>query len=1008
MSQPCRLAGGGFAIDRSRPLSFSWNGRRLSGYAGDTLASALLANGVHLVARSFKYHRPRGIMSAGSEEPNAMVQVGEGGRSTPNIKATELMLYDGLVASGINAWPSVDFDIGATARVLSHFMPAGFYYKAFFGSQFLWERLYEPLIRRAGGWGRVPDSPDPDRYERTYHHCDVLVVGAGPAGMTAALSAAAGALVTIADEKSAVGAYEVREREKPAGRWISNAGKELRNATNITFLPRTTVFGYYDNNCLAAIQRLAEPGELTGGPRERLWHFRAGRVILATGAHERPLVFGNNDRPGIMLAGAVREYIDRWGVLPGRRAILFTNNDRAYDAALALVDAGAAVIVVDARNDPSGPRAEAASKRGVAVRSGSVVVDTRGGRRVSSAAVATLKESRIGEVEWLGCDLLAVSGGYSPAVHLHSQAQGALEYDEIHAGFRPSRVPPSGPADSSRRDARASVGACNGTFDLRAALEEARNAGRAAAGACGFEANDPIELPRIDDPPWSPPAPFRRVPCTRRSGERSQFVDLQNDTTVADLRLALDEGFEAVEHAKRYTLTGFGTDQGKTSNINALGILSELMGKPIACIGTTTFRPPYTPVTFAAMGGRDRGELFDPARLTAIHDRHVAAGAEFEDVGQWKRPWYYPRPGEDMHAAVGRECRAVRERVGMLDASTLGKIDIQGPDSAEFLNRVYTNDWLDLPIGKVRYGIMCREDGMLFDDGTTARIGEYRYFMTTTTGNAAAVLEHLEEYLQTEWSGLRVRLTSATEQWATVGVAGPMSRKVLEKLAPDTDFSGEAFPFLAWREATIGGVAARIFRISFTGELQYEINVPWHYGASLWNALTAAGEEFGITPYGTEAMHVLRAEKGFIIVGQETDGTQTPLDLGFGRAVSDRKDFIGRRSMARSDCLRPDRKQLVGLLPEDPDAELPEGTHLVKPGRGGDPPPVPMEGFVTSSYLSPALGGRFCLALVKGGRQRHGEVVEAAIADRRGKRSVRVRICSPVFYDRKGARRDGE
>jgi sarcosine oxidase subunit alpha len=478
---------------------------------------------------------------------------------------------------------------------------------------------------------------------------------------------------------------------------------------------------------------------------------------------------------------------------------------------------------------------------------------------------------------------------------------------------------------------------------------------------------------------------------------------MRESTTAADIRLAVQEGFESVEHMKRYTLTGFGTDQGKTSNINGLAILAEVTGESIPKVGTTTFRPPYTPVSFAAMGGRDRGELFDPARLTAIHDRHLKAGAEFEDVGQWKRPWYYPRAGEDMHAAVARECAAVRERVGVIDASTLGKIDLQGPDAAEFLNRVYTNNWLKLPIGKVRYGIMCREDGMVFDDGTTARLAEHRYLMTTTTGNAAHVQDHLEEYLQTEWPELRVRLTSVTEQWATVGVAGPMSGRVLAKLAPETDFSPQAFPFLSWQAATIGGVEVRIFRISFTGELQYEINVPWHYGASLWDAVMEAGAEFEIAPYGTETMHVLRAEKGFIIVGQETDGTQTPYDLGLDWAVSDRKDFIGRRSLARVDCKRPDRKQLVGLWPEERDAEIPEGTQLVAVDRSGDPPPVPMEGFVTSSYSSPAMSGRFCLALVKGGRERHGEVIEAAI---RG-RPVRVKICDPVFYDREGARRDG-
>ena len=978
MSQPFRLQQGG-EIDRARTLSFTFNGRRYEGHPGDTLASALLANGVHLVARSFKYHRPRGIMAAGAEEPNAMVQVGRGGRSTPNIKATEVALYDGLEARSVNVFPSVGFDVGATVGALARFMPAGFYYKTFFGSLRLWEHVFEPFIRHAGGWGRAPTEPDPDRYDRRYHHCDVLVAGAGPAGVMAARNAAAsGARTTLVDASASAAA--------------------LPKAGNFLYLPNTTVFGYYDNNCLAAVQRLTEPGadSVADTPRERLWHFRARRVILATGAHERPLVFANNDRPGIMLAGAVREYLHRFAVLPGRRVCLFANNDSVYGMLPELRAGGVEIVaVVDSRARPSGPLVDAARQSGVAIKAGHVVVDTRGRTRISRVAVAELSPAGgVGGAKWLGCDLLAVSGGWSPVVHLHSQSQGKLLYDETLACFRPGET----------RAAQVSVGACNGTFGLVEALAEAAAAGRAAMEACGFEAV-PVDDRAADDLPATPPSPLWRVPDGRagRGGGAKHFVDLQNDTTAADIRLAVQEGFESVEHMKRYTLAGFGTDQGKTSNINALAILALATGEAIPRVGTTTFRPPYTPVTFAAMGGRDRGELFEPVRLTSIHGRHVALGAEFEGVGQWKRPWYYPRNGEDMHAAVARECTAVRERVGAIDASTLGKIDIQGPDAAEFLNRVYTNNWLKLPIGKVRYGIMCREDGMVFDDGTTARIGEHRYLMTTTTGNAAAVLDHLEEYLQTEWPDLRVRLTSVTEQWATVGVAGPLSGRVLAKLAPGLDVSPEAFPFLAWRDAVIPGVDARIFRISFTGELQYEINVPWHYGPSLWDAVLQAGEEFDIVPYGTETMHVLRAEKGFIIVGQETDGTQTPCDLGLDWAVSSAKDFIGRRSLSRADCRRPDRKQLVGLWPEDRDAEVPEGTQLVAAGRSGDPPPVPMEGFVTSSYASPALGGRFCLALVKGGKQRHGEIVEAAVEGR----PVRVTICDPVFYDRKGARRDG-
>jgi sarcosine oxidase, subunit alpha len=692
----------------------------------------------------------------------------------------------------------------------------------------------------------------------------------------------------------------------------------------------------------------------------------------------------------------VGAYLDRWAVLPGRRVCLFTNNDSVYRLVPRLTAAGAAITaIVDSRANPTGPLVDAAREQAVEVKAGCAVVDTRGGKRVSRVAIAELSASggQSGRAEWLACDLLAVSGGWSPVVHLHSQAQGKLVYDETLACFRPGEV----------RTPQASVGACNGTFGLRDSLAEAVAAGAAAAEACGFAASAAVEHESVEDIPATAPSPLWLVPPTQGRRYSKHFVDLQNDTSAADIRLAVQEGFESVEHMKRYTLAGFGTDQGKTSNINALAVLAETLGEPIPRVGTTTFRPPYTPVTFAAMGGRDRGDLFDPERLTSIHDRHVALGAVFEDVGQWKRPWYYPCGGEDLHAAVERECIAVRERVGAIDASTLGKIDIQGPDAAELLNRVYTNNWLKLPVGKVRYGIMCREDGMVFDDGTTARLAEHHYLMTTTTGNAAAVLDHLEEYLQTEWPALRVRLTSVTEQWATVGVAGPLSAKVLAKLAPDTDFSPAAFPFLAWQDAVIGGIAARIFRISFTGELQYEINVPWHYGASLWDAVMEAGEEFGIAPYGTETMHVLRAEKGFVIVGQETDGAQTPYDLGLDWAVSDTKDFIGRRSLARPDCRRADRKQLVGLWPEERGVNIPEGTQLVALGCSDAPPPVPMEGFVTSSYSSRSMGGRFCLALVAGGKRRHGEIIEAAVPGG----SVPVRICSPVFYDPEGARRDG-
>jgi len=1000
VNQAYRIREGG-EIDRSKPLRFRFNGKAYTGFAGDTLASALLANGVRFVARSFKYHRPRGIMAAGVEEPNAIVQLGEGPRSVPNLKATEIELYDGLTATSVNVFPSLRIDAGALIGSLSRFMPAGFYYKTFFGSSYLWSRVFEPLIRRAGGWGRVPEGADPDYYDRMHRHCDVLVVGGGAAGISAARSAAdSGAQVILADENAEFGGSLRHQRrmldDMDSRKWVRNNIRLLRANDNVLLLTRTSVVGYFDDNYLIALQCRGHEG-LESTParvRQRLWHVRAREVILATGAHERSPVFANNDRPGTMLAGAVQAYINRWGVLPGRRVVLFTNNDRAYEAALDCQAAGAAVTIVDSREVPEGPLPVAARERGIEVIDGHAVCDTEGKTAISAVFVAPLLRGRVepDTVRRIACDLLAVSGGLNPAVHLFSQSLGKLRYDEHQCCFRPDVA----------RQAQASVGACNGTFDLGGSIAEGADAGRSAAARCGYTtAGGPAQSSCVE-PECAAPQPLWWV-ANGDAPHTKHFVDFQNDNSVADIALAVREGFVSVEHMKRYTLTGFGTDQGKISNVNGLAILADILDRPIAEVGTTTFRPPYTPLTFAAMGGRDRGEQFDPARLTAMHDQHVAAGALFEDVGQWKRPWYFPKEGEDMATAIARECEAVRTGVGILDASTLGKIDIQGPDAAEFLNRVYTNLWNKLPVGRVRYGVMCREDGMIFDDGTTARIAEQRYLMTTTTGNAAAVLDHLEEYLQTEWPGLRVRLTSVTEQWSTVSIAGPKSRDVLAALTPGTDLSAESLPFLSWQDAVVAGIPARVFRISFTGELQYEINVPWHYGPALWSRLTEAGEPFGITPYGTEAMHVLRAEKGFIIVGQETDGTQTPQDLGLGWLVSDAMDFVGRRSFGRADTARDDRKQLVGLLPLDPMRPIPEGTQLVEQGAWQLPPPIPMLGFVTSSYWSPSLSTHFCLALVEGGRTRHGDTVDAALAGC----GVRVTICDPVFYDPENRRRDG-
>ncbi|HET6522555.1 MAG TPA: FAD-dependent oxidoreductase, partial [Geminicoccaceae bacterium] len=761
-------------------------------------------------------------------------------------------------------------------------LPAGFYYKTFMWPERLWEPLYERTIRRVAGLGRAPSEPDPDRYGHAHAHCDGRVAGGGPAGLTAALAAGrSGARVILADEQAELGGSllaepadgGVRIGDRPAAAWLEAMTGELAALPEVRLLPRTTVFGYYDHNFLGLIER-AE-----GGPvRQRLWKVRAGRVVLATGAIERPPVFAGNDLPGVVLAGAARTYVNRYGVRPGSRAVLLTTNDGAYATALDLHRAGVEVAaVVDARPEPAGEMPNRARAAGLRLLAGRAVVGAEGRRRLRAVRVMALAGDRVrGEAETIACDLLAVSGGWNPAVHLFSQSRGRLRFEPERGVFLPG--------EPVQR--QASAGACNGAFSLGACLAEGAAAGLEAARAAGLEP-DPLEVPATTEPAEAPMRLLWRVPPDGPRAAKA-FVDLQNDVTAADLELAVREGYRSIEHVKRYTTTGMGTDQGKTANVNALAIVAEATGASIAEVGTTTFRPPYTPVTFGAVVGLNRGRLFDPVRTTPIHPWHEAHGARFEDVGQWKRAWYYPRDGETMREAVGRECRAAREAAGIMDASTLGKIDIRGPDAAELLNRVYTNAWSGLEVGRCRYGLMLREDGMVFDDGVTARLGERHYLMSTTTGNAARVLAWLEEWLQTEWPELKVYCTSVTEQYATVSLSGPRCREVLRRLT-DLDLDPDAFPHMAVREAEVAGVPARVFRVSFTGEVSYELQVPASYGLAVWEACMAAGAEFGITPYGTEAMHVLRAEKGYIIVGQETDGTVTPFDLGMEWIVGRRK-----------------------------------------------------------------------------------------------------------------------
>ncbi|MEY9996856.1 sarcosine oxidase subunit alpha [Streptomyces sp. V4I8] len=951
--QHFRLPQGG-RIDRTTVLRFTVDGRAMTGHPGDTLASAMLANGVVEVAPSLYRGRPRGIVAAGVEEPNALVQL-DGPCSEGMLPATTVELHDGLSATTLS------------------------------------------------GMGRLDPTPDPAVYDKKYVHTDVLVVGAGPAGLAAAAAAAgSGARVILVDDQPEPGGSLLSGAPGDL-KWVTDIRAALDAAPEVVVLRRTTAFGSYDDNYVLALQRRTDhlgSAAPAGVSRQRLWHIRARQVVLATGAHERPLTFAGNDRPGVMLAAAVRTYLNRYAVAPGSRAVVSTTNDSAYDTVADLRAAGVDIAaVVDARPELSDRAAEAVAATGVRVLTGSAVVDTSGHHRLTGVTVQALDDSGqpTGEPRSFDCDLLAVSGGWSPVVRLHSQRQGRLRWDEDLVAFVP---------DGTVRDQQV-VGAARGTYDLDGCTAEGARAGALAAGAAGF----PVGVPSEAAPPavsptralWLVPAPDGEP-----AGWDSHFVDLQRDVTVADVRRSTGAGMRGVEHVKRYTSLGTANDQGKTSGVNAIGVIAQALGAGASPgeIGTTAYRAPYTPVAFAALAGRERGDLFDPERTTAIHSWHVAQGAEFEDVGQWKRPRYYPQPGEDMDAAVARECRAAREGVAFMDASTLGKIEIWGADAGEFLNRVYTNAFKKLKPGTARYGVMCKPDGMIFDDGVTLRLDDNRYFMTTTTGGAAGVLDWLEEWLQTEWPELDVHCTSVTEQWATIAVVGPRSREVVAHLAPEVDLSAEAFPFMAFRETTLAsGIPARICRISFSGELAYEINVSAWYGLAVWEEVYAIGRPYDITPYGTETMHVLRAEKGYIIVGQDTDGTVTPQDAGMSWVVSKQKDFIGKRSFSRADTSRTDRKQLVGLLPSDRTTRLPEGTQLVAPDVPITPEagPVPMLGHVTSSYHSPALGRPFALALVADGRARIGETLLAPV----GETLVAVEVADFVLYDPEGTKRDG-
>ena len=996
MSGAFRISNAG-RLTPAKTARFTFDGKAFTGVEGDTLASALLANGVHLVGRSFKYHRPRGFLSAGAEEPNALVEIArDGARKTPNVRATVQELYDGLVAKSQNRWPSLSFDVGAVNNLASPMFSAGFYYKTFMWPKSAWKNFYEPNIRSAAGLGVAPDQPDPDHYASRFAHCDVLVLGGGAAGLAAALAAAeTGARVIVADEQAEFGGalrFESGARiEGQAGwAWAQGAVARLKAMGNVRVLSRTTAFGYYAQNFVGLVERagdhLANPGHDL--PRERLWQVRAKRVVLATGAIERHMVFADNDRPGVMLASAARTYLNHYGVAVGRNVGVYTANDSAYAAAIDLKKAGVNVAaIVDLRDNPSGALIDQARAAGIEIHDGRAVVRVGGKLRVSSM---TVQPKNGGGERTIAIDALLMSAGWTPSVHLFSQSRGKVAFNED------KRFVPGTYAQDC-----VSAGACNGTDGLAASVDEGYAAGAKAAKEAGGKAAKAAK-PKVEvGETWSR-GMLGSAPGAGPDTTVKAFVDFQNDVTAKDIRQAVREGMRSIEHVKRFTTNGMATDQGKTSNMHGLAIAADMLGKPIPEVGLTTFRAPYTPVTFGAIVNHARGPLFDPTRRTPMHGWAEKHGAVFEDVGQWKRAWYFPRAGEDMHAAVDRECVTVRKTAGLFDASTLGKIEVVGPDAAKFMELLYTNPWEKLEPGRCRYGIMLREDGFIYDDGVVGRLASDRFHVTTTTGGAARVMNMMEDYLQTEFPHLNVWLTSISEQWAVIAVQGPKSRDIIAPLVEGIDMSDEALPHMSVREGKICGVPTRLFRLSFTGDRGFEVNVPADYGQAVWEALWAEGQKHGASAYGTEAMHVLRAEKGYIIVGQDTDGTVTPNDAGLDWAVGKKKtDFVGIRGMMRPDLVAKGRKQLVGLKTKDPKVVLEEGAQIVD--NPNQPVPMKMLGHVTSSYWSQNCGRSIALALVAGGRDRMGETLYVPMPDR----VIEVEVTGMVFFDEKGERLNG-
>jgi sarcosine oxidase subunit alpha len=970
--------------------AFRFDGKPYAGHPGDTLASALLANGVRLVGRSFKYHRPRGVLTAGSEEPNALVTLRSGARAEPNTRATMIELYDGLEATSQNRWPSLALDLMAINQLFAPLFVAGFYYKTFMWPARAWEKLYEPLIRRAAGLGALSGLADPDAYDHDHAFCDLLVVGAGPAGLVAALDAArAGLRVVITDESPVPGGRLLSERSGLGGQtgaqWAAAAAAELGAMPNVRVLTRTTVFGRFDDGEHGAIEHVADhlPAPRPGQPRQRLWKIVARRTILATGATERPIVFDGNDRPGVMLASAVSTYINRFGVAPARRAVVFTATDSGWSTAHDLIAAGVTLVaVIDTRTHVPAALAAPVQAAGVPVLAGGQVLAASG-----SPLTSVVAGDASGRRYRFAADCLAVAGGWNPQIALAAHLGHKPEWRDDIAAYVVGEAPAG----------LACAGAAAGDYGLADTLGSARRAALDVIAGLG-RAITAAPLPVADVTAHAVSAVWASGPCQAKA-----FVDLQHDVTADDITLAVREGFASVEHLKRYTTLGMATDQGRVSQVNGHGLLAAATGRTIAQTGTIRARPPVVPVAIGAFGGHHRGRDFRPERRTASHDWAAARGAVFVDAGQWKRAQWFPLAHEThWRQSVDREVLATRNAVGLCDVSTLGKIELAGRDVGTLLDRLYINGFSALRVGRARYGVMLREDGMVFDDGTVTRFGEDRWFLTTTTANAAAVMRHIDFARQVLWPELDVAAVSVTEQWATYAIAGPRSRDLLCAALPDVDLADAALPYMGACTLRWQGYAARLCRLSFSGELAYELSVPSRLGTALVDHLFAVGSGFGLTPYGTEALGVMRIEKGHP-AGNELNGWTTATDLGLGRLASTRKDYIGRIMATRPALTDPARPRLVGLMPADGRSAIRAGGHLV--GRGVAPVAANDQGYVTSACYSPTLAHPIALALLAHGADRHGETL--VVHDPVRGADVAAVVCDPVFYDPAGEKLRG-